>query len=573
MVEMVPSSNSSKDLQKATKKPSTSSSPFKQNTQSIKKPSQTYPTSTSFDIYDLLLWIVMIAHVILIPYYRGEERFYAESTFDLLFPPSNSNDWYHQSYGPVPKTILGSMLISGTVYPLFWILQKLQSANWFGILDNDSVCLPMLMLYLVRIALGTWFIAASSSFRRALKKQPELFGARVSKFVALLSLFQFPLLFNSSRTLSSTFNMIFVLFGLSSWLRRKYINASIYMIISFGIYRFDSLSFWIGILLSELYILRYSQVKRLVIYFILLGITIIGSSIAIDSYWYNRLLWPEWESFVFNIWQGKSSLLGILPYYWYLTTAIPKLLAFALPWVFLSLFTHPKLSAKLLLPVIFCVSILSLIPHKDYDFIFPIIPILNTIAALSMNSLTQNQWRIFRFTFKALLLITFLSIICTGLFSMISSSWNYPGGKALNHLNQIESSKSLNISMEKQIAMSGACPYQKCHKNWSYGYHDKFESLPSETTHLLTEKPELYSSKFTIIDQVLGFEKILIPSSITELVDNLYENLLHKRDFNKAWNVLKIDINNLPSLSSIKDSLKNSIVLVPKVYIMKRKNI
>lgn len=573
MVTIASSSSSSKDLQKTVKKSSSSSSSFKQNIQSIKKPSQAYSTS-SFDIYDLLLWIVMVAQVVLIPYYKEEESFYAESTFDLLFTSSNSNDWYHQSHVPVPKTILGSMLISGTIYPLFWILQKLQSANWFGILNSESICLPMIMLYLVRIALGTWFIVASSFFRRALEKQSELFGARVSKFVALLSLCQFHLLFNSSRTLSSTFNIIFVLFGLSSWLRRKYVNAFIHMIISFGIYRFDSLSFWIGILLSELYTLRYSQLKKLALYFVLLSITIIGSSIAIDSYWYNRLLWPEWESFIFNIWQGKSSLLGILPYCWYFTNAIPKLLTFTFPWIFLSLFTHPKLSAKLLLPVMLCVSILSLIPHKEYDFIFPIIPILNTIAALSMNSLTRNQWRIFRFAFKALLLFTFLSTICIGLFSMISSSWNYPVGEALNHLNQIVSSKSLSISIEKQIVMSSACSYQKCHKNWSYGYHDKkIELLPSETTHLLTEKPELYSSKFTIIHQVLGFEKILIPSSINELVDNLYENLLNKHDFDKAWNVLKTDINNLPSLSVIKNSLQNSMVLLPKVYIMKRKNI
>jgi alpha-1,6-mannosyltransferase len=49
-------------------------------------------------------------------------------------------------------------------------------------------------------------------------------------------------------------------------------------------------------------------------------------SVPIDSYFWQRPMWPELAGFYYNAVQGKSSDWGVSPWHYYFTSALPRLL-------------------------------------------------------------------------------------------------------------------------------------------------------------------------------------------------------------------------------------------------------
>ena len=132
---------------------------------------------------------------------------------------------------------------------------------------------------------------------------------------------------------------------------------------------------------------------------------------SVDSYFWKRWLWPEFDVFFYNTVENKSSNWGTEPWHWYFTSALPRSCLAAYP---LAILSPMALSLMLrgvcgrvqgtaaasrfeaamcvLVPALAFVSLYSFLPHKELRFIFYAVPALNVAAALWMGALWE-AWR------------------------------------------------------------------------------------------------------------------------------------------------------------------------------------
>lgn len=439
-----------------------------------------------------------------------------------------------------------------------------------GYFEQLGANLPFIMLYIVRIALGTWFLLGFRAFRRALSNNPS-FGPTVSKLVAILALSQFHFIFYSSRTLSNTFALTLTLFGIAAWLQKRRIPLLFYATVACGVFRFDYAVFWGAILVVDALVSK--EILKTVISGLLVSIPTIGASVALDSFWYGRLVWPEWEAFHFNVIQGQSVQWGVSPPMWYLIDAIPKIFNVAIPWILLSVLSSPKISAKIMSPCILFISVFSAFPHKELRFLMPIIPLFNTLAAIAINNITNHRWRIIKYTSRVIFVLSLIASLLFTCVSFAASMWNYPGGQALTLLNQ-KHTGPMHLFRDVYTDMTGACSYHRRNiTGWNYGprFLDEEMKPDSTITHILTNDPKQYSS-FFIKNQVQAFDRISVPETLTTLYHSIKNNIV-KRDWDGIWGALSVYLKDPKgTLYEVKQGLLGMFVFSPCVYLLERKH-
>lgn len=178
-------------------------------------------------------------------------------------------------------------------------------------------------------------------------------------------------------------------------------------------------------------------------------------TVLVDSYFWQKLLWPELWGFVYNVIQGESSNWGTSPFHYYFTSAIPKLLLnpLAVPAILIALWSpaYHRLAQRLVIPNLLFVAIYSIQPHKEARFIFYVVPPLTAAAALGFASLTtsarpktkaDNDRRdpstkspLINFLLTAPILASVLASVVASTGMLLASTLNYPGGEALAALN------------------------------------------------------------------------------------------------------------------------------------------
>lgn len=140
-------------------------------------------------------------------------------------------------------------------------------------------------------------------------------------------------------------------------------------------------------------------------------------SVVVDSYYWRRLVWPEFEVLWFNTFSPdsngelftRSSAWGVEPWSWYFMKALPKSLLVTLvlipiafigggkvPTSWSELFGPSQRSwsldrsiLSLFVPCFSFIFLYSFLPHKELRFIYPILPFLNCIAGVGYQRLVQ----------------------------------------------------------------------------------------------------------------------------------------------------------------------------------------
>jgi alpha-1,6-mannosyltransferase len=165
-------------------------------------------------------------------------------------------------------------------------------------------------------------------------------------------------------------------------------------------------------------------------------------SVPIDSYFWQKPLWPELWGFYYNAILGKSTDWGTSPWHAYFTSMLPKLLLNPAILLLVPLaFTIPSTktpSLNLTLPSLLFIAIYSLQPHKEARFIIYAVPPLTAAASLSAFYIWNRRSKSLLYAFGSLLLFAFIAASCLASTSMLLiSSLNYPGGEALTSLHAI----------------------------------------------------------------------------------------------------------------------------------------
>ncbi|KAK7745475.1 Dol-P-Man:Man(7)GlcNAc(2)-PP-Dol alpha-1,6-mannosyltransferase [Cytospora paraplurivora] len=368
-------------------------------------------------LFSLLIPVVALVHLLAAPYTKVEESFNIQATHDVLVygtPLSNvfqklSSSYDHFAFpGAVPRTFIGPVLLAGIARPFEAIL---------GDFTNPQ--------FLVRALLGLFNVQALLFFKRQLH---SACGPTVARW-------------NPSRA-----------------------NARIRMSVALLVFAAVVFRSEVAILLGTnalwLLIIPQTSLHRLTSPFLVSFIAALLISVPIDSYFWQKPIWPELWGFYYNVFQGSASNWGTSPLYWYFTNALPKLISppLGLLFVYSAMFSpaYGRIAKHLIIPNLLFVVIYSLQPHKEARFIFYVVPPLTAAAALGVTSLSRelparigtdaSSRRAIR---NVLSLLFSAGVLLTALGSaamLLVSSLNYPGGEALAALRNMIAQDQSTVS-------------------------------------------------------------------------------------------------------------------------------
>jgi alpha-1,6-mannosyltransferase len=207
------------------------------------------------------------------------------------------------------------------------------------------------------------------------------------------------------------------------------------------------------------------------------AVVALGISIPIDSYFWQKPLWPELWGFYYNAIQGNSAEWGTSPYMYYFTTLLARLLlnplitALLIP---LSLmFPETKRQCRdLVVPSALFLAIYSLQPHKESRFIIYVVPPLTAAASLSASYIWSRRSKAVLYKIASGAMI-FSVIVCFAgsMLMLLVSSLNYPGGEAITSVRHIISQtqwpeghnkwERLYVHMDVLSCMTGVTRFQE----------------------------------------------------------------------------------------------------------------
>lgn len=200
-------------------------------------------------------------------------------------------------------------------------------------------------------------------------------------------------------------------------------------------------------------------------------------SVPLDSYLWQRPIWPELAGFYYNAIEGKSANWGTSPYLAYFTNLLPGLLNPLITMVLIpvSLITPAtrNLSTGLIEPSALFVAIYSLQPHKEARFIIYIVPGLTAVAALAASHIWTQRTKSVIYKISSLFIgLALLACFAASTFKLLISSLNYPGGEALSTLHNLLNQNSsliptanghgiVHIHMDVLSCMTGISRFQQ----------------------------------------------------------------------------------------------------------------
>jgi len=165
-------------------------------------------------------------------------------------------------------------------------------------------------------------------------------------------------------------------------------------------------------------------------------------TICIDSIFWGRIIWPEFSVLYFNTVLNKSKDWGVMPYWWYFYSALPRAMSATLVLVPIAFKFDPEPYApnitRILVPTVVFILLYSLLPHKELRFIIYTLPLLNTAAAVAFVGLWNRVCSPLQ---KLATRVCLVGIVVVTIFTTVNltmiSRLNYPGGEAFERLHHI----------------------------------------------------------------------------------------------------------------------------------------
>jgi alpha-1,6-mannosyltransferase len=441
--------------------------------------------------------------------------------------------------GVVPRTSIGAFVIA---LPCSVVLSFTETLGFTVPKFYEQL--------IVRITLAIFVVWASSEFRAAVSR---LYGNSVATFCWILTLSQFHGLYYASRTLPNVFAYVLVVYAFSHWflshedrgkpsqlLSERHFGYFIRVFVVAGvIFRSELIILFAPIVLTEIFIFRRQP------FFTCFKISIQTASLALmttvvfDSWFWQRLIYPEAELLYFNVFLNKSHEWGVSPWHYYFTRHLPALLLAAYPLSFLAVTRDVLIGSSrkwLWIPMVAFVSLYSILGHKEWRFIFYTVPLWNVLAASVLDLFCQNRTKtvIYRLLYYSSFLAVLLGTCIVLLFAQISS-FNYPGGVALSALHEnLAVNQNVYVHIDVYSAMTGISRFGERRKQVDYfspilstWRYSKDEHLENETqyskfTHLITSAPKNYTL-FKILTEIVGYDGVYFERSPSKWVFNPFK--------------------------------------------------
>ncbi|KNH06077.1 dolichyl-P-Man:Man(7)GlcNAc(2)-PP-dolichyl-alpha-1,6-mannosyltransferase [Perkinsela sp. CCAP 1560/4] len=469
----------------------------------------------------IMAFLVMCWSIRLCPFTKVEESFYIQAAHDFLYTTFDGS-WDHIEFpGVVPRSFAGPAVLSTLVAPAVYFYEY-----WLGGCSENTCPFQTKAhaQYLVRMTQAVVFLACNRFYARALWKYTTESPTRTLFIYELLSYSSFHIIFYGGRLLSNTFSLSGCLVGYGLWLRGQKRKALFLLGLTAAILRMDTL-----LVLAVFFSPKVFWVSKKTRLFLLTELFLIIAVVSsFDGYVWraNTLVIAELESMKYNVFEGKATLWGTLPFYWYFAIALPKIFTAKLPLMAYAFFKEPCFRKNTIRAIVF-VILYSFLPHKELRFIFPVIPIFHAHIALAISKYANQRNKRVSFLCAFIILISVFHTVT----AHIISSNNYPGGEFMtNFVLKSELSPNqeprlihyncprLKVLLDVYPCMTGITRFLELRQPNDIVFVKRRECqsiaeavrafLPNRFTHLLIETPTLpASSEMVFEDQKFQFDQ------------------------------------------------------------------
>ena len=222
--------------------------------------------------------------------------------------------------------------------------------------------------------------------------------------------------------------------------RARKLTRAIFILTSVAtIFRCDAIVL-VGIVgIHLVFVSRDVGATRGIITGLVAAIVSVSITVAVDSYFWGRWLWPEGEVLYFNTVLNKSKEWGVSPPSWYFTSALPKMLQFSYPLSFVGAIFSRKARAMMSVAVGYT-FVMSLLAHKETRFLFPTLPLWNMSSAAGLCYIFSSNFNVRRYlplvvaATRAVCVLCLLGGLGVTVLSAKASYRNYPGEAGIKHL-------------------------------------------------------------------------------------------------------------------------------------------
>ncbi|CAH0719265.1 unnamed protein product, partial [Brenthis ino] len=304
-------------------------------------------------------------------------------------------------------------LYPSVVAVLYWLL-KLTGLDY----PEAVVIVPRILQALISTAADYSFYKWTGNRKWAL-------------FLILTSWFWY---YTASRTLLQTLETAFVAIGLSLFpfkggklgYYEKENNNWIWLACLSVFVRPTSAPLWLVLGIYNLMTTNQGKMTLALKTYLPIALLSGGTLVALDTYCYGRLIVTPWEFFKFNILHNVASFYGKHSWHWYITQGLPAVLGINLIpvlWAIIKLVQRPKenrIGLVLLAAAAIHVAVHSFIPHKEFRFVLPILPILLYLAqdVIVPWSRKAKKWQLY----SVALVILFGNLVPSLYFGLIHQS-------------------------------------------------------------------------------------------------------------------------------------------------------